>query len=109
MSNAVYRLSLSSLVFEFSGGGGGYPPPGRAKVAQKVVLRELKTRTLLMVFRIQCDGFRPPMDHFGRSKLKKEKLLFFFARSSFILWITYPLSSVTPPLAGPGGRCPPGM
>ena len=30
-------------------------------------------------------------------------------RSSFILKITYPLSSVTPPLAGPGGRRPPGM
>ena len=33
LSNAVYRLSLSFLVFEFSGGD-GYPPPGRAKVAQ---------------------------------------------------------------------------
>ena len=30
-------------------------------------------------------------------------------RSSFILRITYPLSSVTPPLAGPSGRRPPGM
>ena len=35
LSNAVYRLSLSFLVFEFSGGGGHPPPPpGRAKVAQ---------------------------------------------------------------------------
>ena len=31
------------------------------------------------------------------------------ARSSFILRITYPQSSVTPPLAGPSGRRPPGM
>ena len=30
-------------------------------------------------------------------------------RSSFILRITYPQSSVTPPLAGPSGRRPPGM
>ena len=30
-------------------------------------------------------------------------------RSSFILRTTYPQSSVTPPLAGPGGRRPPGM
>ena len=30
-------------------------------------------------------------------------------RSSFILRITYPHSSVTPPLAGPSGRRPPGM
>ena len=27
LPNAVYRLSLSLLVFEFSGGGGGYRPP----------------------------------------------------------------------------------
>ena len=31
------------------------------------------------------------------------------ARSSFILRITFPQSSVTPPLAGPSGRRPPGM
>ena len=31
------------------------------------------------------------------------------SRSSFILRITYPQSSVTPPLAGPSGRRPPGM
>ena len=30
-------------------------------------------------------------------------------RSSFILRITFPQSSVTPPLAGPSGRRPPGM
>ena len=30
-------------------------------------------------------------------------------RSSFILRTTYPPSSVTPPLAGPSGRHPPGM
>ena len=30
-------------------------------------------------------------------------------RSSFILRTTYPQSSVTPPLAGPSGRRPPGM
>ena len=30
-------------------------------------------------------------------------------RSSFILRATYPQSSVTPPLAGPSGRRPPGM
>ena len=34
LSNAVYRLSLSFLVFEFSGGGGAVILPGRAKVAQ---------------------------------------------------------------------------
>ena len=39
LSNPVYRLSLSLLVFEFSGGGGGHPPlppppTGGAKVAQ---------------------------------------------------------------------------
>ena len=33
LSNAVYRLSLSFLVFEFSGGA-VIRPPGRAKVAQ---------------------------------------------------------------------------
>ena len=32
-----------------------------------------------------------------------------YHRSSFILRITYPQSSVTPPLAGPSGRRPPGM
>ena len=34
LSNAVYRLSLSFLVFAFSGGRSSAPPPGRAKVAQ---------------------------------------------------------------------------
>ena len=34
LSNAVYRLSLSFLVFESSGGGRSSAPPGRAKVAQ---------------------------------------------------------------------------
>ena len=32
-----------------------------------------------------------------------------YVRSSFILRITYPQSSVTPLLAGPSGHCPPGM
>ena len=35
LSNSVYRLSLSFLVFEFTGWGqSSAPPPGRAKVAQ---------------------------------------------------------------------------
>ena len=34
LSNAVYRLSLSFLVFELSGGWGRSSAPGRAKVAQ---------------------------------------------------------------------------
>ena len=35
--------------------------------------------------------------------------MYALCRSSFILRITYPQSSVTPPLAGPSGRRPPGM
>ena len=45
LSNAVYRLSLSFLVFELSGRGGHPPPPpGRAKVAQTPGRVQVKTR-----------------------------------------------------------------
>ena len=48
LSNAVYRLSLSFLVFELSGGGAVIrPPPGRAKVAQTPGRARVKNTVLV--------------------------------------------------------------
>ena len=50
---------------------------------------------------VEIDGINGGVVTFWAPKSK--------CRSSFILRITYPQSSVTPPLAGPSGRRPPGM
>ena len=97
--SVLMHNAVGASIFFFFGGGGGSPvaPAGSAS-ATPVGGRISEVpagRGITLCFAPVRQGV-PWLGSFRH-------------RSSFILRITYPQSSVTPPLAGPSGRRPPGM
>ena len=100
-------LSLGTLMVWGWGGG------GVRRIENGATSRHLASEKLRVYYEMGHQMLQWfASSYLSRSLLDTSLPLLFLAsedRSSFILRITYPQSSVTPPLARPSGRRPPGM